>query len=77
VRHIRESHGCVGPRGGDRLGDVRIEIDTDAFEPPAGRVRCGSLEEAFAGWSGLLGILSALLEPRRPGGEEGEDLGAP
>lgn len=43
---------------------VHIEIDADTLDPPMGWARCKSLnlDERFTGWSGLLGVLSAILD---------------
>lgn len=56
---------------------MRIEIHIDSVKPPAGAARVDESDSVrFAGWLGLLGLLSDFLEAQpqseMAGGERGE-----
>ena len=53
----------VGVGSQQHDGTVVITIRLDAMDPPAGTVRLhGGYPVAFAGWLGLLRVLSDLME---------------
>jgi hypothetical protein len=64
---IRKAYGRRGPARPRIVGGVRVAIQVDACVPLSGEVTDPDGHRLpFAGWLGLLAILSGLFEPQPP-----------